>query len=213
MSSRLIIGLSANIAGGLVPMAVTLIVTPFYLHLIGLERFGILSLIWLLLGYLGIFDFGFGRTVASAVARENDEHRRADFFWTGLALSTVGGLAGALVAYGISRFFFDQIFSVSSDLSGEIRKALLTLVAILPLVTISSVLTGVSPGARTVRETKYRPVSRYYPVSDRSTTGRMADFCRTSMARGGRASWKAGGSSAALRLLSITVNRSADTPF
>ena len=80
MSSRLIFGLSANLAGGLVPMAVTLIVTPFYLHLVGLERFGILSLIWLLLGYLGIFDFGFGRTVASAVARESDEHRRADFF-------------------------------------------------------------------------------------------------------------------------------------
>lgn len=146
MSSRLIIGLSANIAGGLVPMAVTLIVTPFYLHQIGLERFGILSLIWLLLGYLGIFDFGFGRTVASAVAREKDENRRADFFWTGLALSTIGGLAGALVAYGISRFFFDQIFSVSSDLSGEIRKALLTLVAILPLVTMSSVLTGYLQG-------------------------------------------------------------------
>lgn len=146
MSSRLIFGLSANLAGGLVPMAVTLIVTPFYLHLVGLERFGILSLIWLLLGYLGIFDFGFGRTVASAVARESDEHRRADFFWTGLALSTLGGLAGAFLAYCIGRFFFDRIFSVSADLSGEIGTALLTLVAILPFVTISSVLTGYLQG-------------------------------------------------------------------
>ncbi|MBO3762222.1 oligosaccharide flippase family protein [Ciceribacter sp. L1K22] len=146
MTSRLMRGLSANVAGGLVPMAVTLVVTPFYLHLIGLERFGVLSLVWLLLGYLGIFDLGFGRTVASAVARDSDERRRSEFLWTGLVLSGLGGAAGALIAYGISRFFFDQIFSVSSELSGEIAAALLTLMAILPLVTISSVLTGYLQG-------------------------------------------------------------------
>lgn len=146
MKSRLMRGLSANIAGGLVPMAVTLLVTPFYLHLIGLERFGILSLVWLLLGYLGIFDLGFGRTVASSVAREPDETRRAEHLWTGLVLSTISGLVGALVLYGLSIFFFDRVFTLSPELGGEVAGSLLILAAILPLATASSVLAGYLQG-------------------------------------------------------------------
>lgn len=139
-------GLSANLVGGLMPMVVTLAVTPFYIHAIGLERFGVLSLVWLLLGYLGIFDLGFGRAVTSGVAKAETDDKRSGLLGTGLVLSTGSGVLGAALALTIAYFFFRSVFEVSGNADAEVGHALPILVAILPLVTASSVLAGYLQG-------------------------------------------------------------------
>jgi O-antigen/teichoic acid export membrane protein len=139
-------GVSANVLGGISPMVVTLVTTPIYLKTIGLERFGILSLVWLLFGYLGIFDLGCGRAVASRVAATTDEKRRADIVWTGLLLSTCGGALGSLLIFSIGKLSLHHFVNIPSGMMSEVESILPLLAAMLPIVTGSSVFSGTLQG-------------------------------------------------------------------
>src|SRR4051812_31203755 len=50
-----------NVVGALTPVVVSLVTVPLYLKTVGLDRYGILNLCWLLVGYFALFDFGMGK--------------------------------------------------------------------------------------------------------------------------------------------------------
>ena len=50
--------LSVNVLGLVAPMAVSFVTVPLYIHAIGAARYGVVTLTWILLGYLGVLDFG-----------------------------------------------------------------------------------------------------------------------------------------------------------
>ena len=49
-----------NLVGLVVPLAVGFITIPMVVRALGNERFGILALVWVVLGYFGLFDLGLG---------------------------------------------------------------------------------------------------------------------------------------------------------
>ena len=62
-----------NLFGASIPVTLGFIVVPYIISKVGVETFGILSLIWALIGYFGLFDFGLGRALTQQVsyARQN----------------------------------------------------------------------------------------------------------------------------------------------
>jgi hypothetical protein len=50
-----------NLAGQVLPLAVGLVTIPRLLHMLGVERFGALSVIWVLIGYFDENLFFFGK--------------------------------------------------------------------------------------------------------------------------------------------------------
>lgn len=57
-----------NLLGTGLPLLVGLFTIPFLITRIGVEAFGILTLVWALIGYFSLFDFGLGRALTQQVA-------------------------------------------------------------------------------------------------------------------------------------------------
>ncbi|MBC7620137.1 MAG: flippase, partial [Candidatus Saccharibacteria bacterium] len=52
-----------NLAGTTIPMVAALALIPYTLSRLGSESFGVLTLIWGLIGYFSVFDLGVGRAL------------------------------------------------------------------------------------------------------------------------------------------------------
>lgn len=140
-----------NLLGSLAPMAVGVITVPVYLRLIGDARYGVLALVWLFLGYFGLFDPGITRAALFHIARLGDRKQqkdREDVFLTALAVNLCFGLVGGLVFYFAAKPFFMSTFKMPDSMRGEVIACLPWLAASVPL----SIMTGVLGGAMQARE-------------------------------------------------------------
>ena len=137
-----------NLAGATIPAALLLITVPIYLHLIGEARYGVLAIVWLLLGYFGVFDLGFGRAVANRIAALHDAtaEERQGIFWTGLAISAVTGLIGGAILYLLGHWLFAHVLDIHGALRTEAENAMPWLASALPLAIIISLLAGALEG-------------------------------------------------------------------
>jgi O-antigen/teichoic acid export membrane protein len=137
-----------NLLGAALPIAVSLLTVPAYLAYIGEARFGILSVVWLLLGYFGLFDLGLGMATAQRVAAREKGGRavQARIFWTALMTNFALGIAGGLIAWPVAQYYFAHFLKVDSPLRVEIIAALPWLIAAVPLATVSGVATGALQG-------------------------------------------------------------------
>jgi O-antigen/teichoic acid export membrane protein len=50
-----------NLIGQLVPLLVGMVAIPPLVRGLGIDRFGLLSLVWVIIGYFSFFDLGLGR--------------------------------------------------------------------------------------------------------------------------------------------------------
>jgi O-antigen/teichoic acid export membrane protein len=57
-----------NFIGYVFPILITLLIIPFTIELLGTENFGILSLIWMIVGYSSFLDFGIGRALTHYIS-------------------------------------------------------------------------------------------------------------------------------------------------
>jgi O-antigen/teichoic acid export membrane protein len=137
-----------NLAGAVIPVALSFLTVPLYLHLVGAERYGVLAIAWLLLGYFGIFDMGMGRATSFRIAslKDGSAADRADVFRTAIGINLGIGVVGGLVLWGAGYWFFGSIFKVSAALRSETLAGLPWLAASVPVATLTGVLTGALQG-------------------------------------------------------------------
>ena len=119
---------------------------PFLMHQLGEERLGVLSLIWVVVGYFSFLDMGLGRAVTVAVAswRHQPERETAELHVLGTAsvlLLATGALAAILLVFSITVWGLPVKLS-SRIFALEVELALVWMVPSLPLLLLSSVLRG-----------------------------------------------------------------------
>jgi O-antigen/teichoic acid export membrane protein len=135
-----------NFIGQATPLVVGVITIPFIVRGLGTERFGLLSLAWVVLGYFSVFDLGLGRATTKFVAEalgkgEADQVPR--LVWTAVTVQAVLGIVGALVLTGITPLLVERILKVPSDLFGEAKATFRLLALSIPVVLISGSFRGV----------------------------------------------------------------------
>lgn len=145
VSSKLLKYSSWNLAALIVPLLVGLVTIPYLLNRIGIEKFGVLSLIWALVGYFSLFDFGLAKALTKKLAEgrvqlDTDLQRRT--FWTSILLMLASGLAGWFILVLLVQNLGDSFIKVSAPIGNEVHEAMLLVAAFVPLVVVSSGLRG-----------------------------------------------------------------------
>lgn len=135
---------SYNLIGAIVPVVTSLITVPFYLQAIGLDRYGVLSICWLLVGYFNIFDFGLGRATARRIAalEGGPAEQRSKIFWTSAALSAVLSLIAMILFLPLASFGLRLIDLPNATLTREVNASLPLLVMAVPFGIARSLLVG-----------------------------------------------------------------------
>ena len=142
--SRLGANFSYNVIGALIPIVLSLVTVPLYVHQIGLARYGVVSLSWVLLGYLGFFDFGMSHASANALAKlgSDQPQQRSKVLMTTFYSNLALGLVGGAILFGAGGLVLLNLIKMPPDIAAETRAAYPWIAAMLPLGMIGSVFTG-----------------------------------------------------------------------
>lgn len=137
-----------NLASSIAPMAVGLITVPAYLHLIGVSKYGVLTLVWLFLGYFGVFDPGLSRATTYHIARLKTEPKaeRQAIFWTAISINSGFGVLGGIILLFVAPPVFIHLLKMPENMRSEVARSIPWLAAAIPVGTIASVLLGTLDG-------------------------------------------------------------------
>lgn len=135
-----------NVLGQLLPLVVGVLTMPLLIQQVGLERFGFITLVWVLVGYASIFDFGIGRalirTVAAHLAAGNRAHAAASA-QAGLFFLTLFGILLAALMAPASVWLVSSMLKLPPELVAEAVPAMMLLALSLPFVMVTTGFGGV----------------------------------------------------------------------
>ena len=78
-----------NLLGYGIPLLLAIIFIPMLIKQLGYEKFGILNLAWVVIGYFSFLDFGIGKSLTKIIAEKmglNLQESIPGYFWTSLIL-------------------------------------------------------------------------------------------------------------------------------
>ena len=147
---RLRSNFAINAVGMIIPVAIALVTVPIYISHIGTARYGVLSIVWILLGYFGLLDFGLAQASTNLLAKlaHASKQRRIGVLVTALYLNLLLGIFGGLIIYFVGRILLRHLLTIPDEISLELESAFPWIASMLPL----ALLTGVARGAIEARE-------------------------------------------------------------
>lgn len=138
-----------NLAGSGIPVIAAVAFIPYILRHLGAEAFGVLTLVWALIGYFSLFDMGVGRALTyelSKLRAANDDQAISVTLKAGLLLTLAAGLLGALVMLILAPALATQWLKISPDLQHDTQLAFQIAALGVISTTITSGLRGALEG-------------------------------------------------------------------
>jgi len=128
------------------PMVVGLFAIPYLIDGMGKDRFGLLAIIWMGVGYFSLFDMGLGRSLTRLVAERlgrNQCDDLASVIWTAFCLILCLGLAGMVVVLAVAEPLIVNLLNVPAHLQAEGIASFRLLAASIPIVIATSAAVGI----------------------------------------------------------------------
>jgi O-antigen/teichoic acid export membrane protein len=135
-----------NLLGQVVPMVVAIVTIPLIIRGMGVERFGVLSLAWVIVGYFGLFDLGIGRALTKFVVDKlaaDQQHVIPRLAWTSLLLMLILGVVGTLFTLALSPWLVHRMLKIPQPLQVETLQGFYLLAVSIPVVTTTAGLRGI----------------------------------------------------------------------
>jgi O-antigen/teichoic acid export membrane protein len=135
-----------NLTGRFLPVMVALVTIPFVVHILGPERFGILSLALAFVGYFGLLDLGLGRALTQFVSQKIGEGRENEIpiiLWTGFGVLLFLSVLGMIALVTLTPAIVHHFLKVPPQSTGEIIGTFYVLGLSIPFIIGSAALWGV----------------------------------------------------------------------
>lgn len=128
------------------PLIVAVFAIPAIVAGLGTDRFGILTLAWVLIGYFGLLDLGLGRALTMVVSEKlglGETGEIPSLIWTALLAMLIVGVLICAVVFVASHWLIYDILNIPDSLELETYRAFLILIGFVPMVIVSVGFRGV----------------------------------------------------------------------
>lgn len=134
-----------NLLGYGSPLVVAVFSIPAIVAGMGTDRFGILTLAWVFIGYFGLLDLGLGRALTQVVAERLGAGQTADIpviIWTALLGMVLVAIALGTAVMVCNHWMVHDILKIPIHLQTEAYRSFFLLALFIPVVVVSVGLRG-----------------------------------------------------------------------
>ena len=135
-----------NLFGYGAPLLVAVFSIPLIVGAIGTDRFGILTLAWVVIGYLSLLDMGLGRALTKFVSEKLGEESIEEIpaiIWTALTAMVAMAVIIGLIFGFCSHWIVFDLLTTPKELQKEVRTTFLMIAAFMPIMMLSVGFRGV----------------------------------------------------------------------
>lgn len=135
-----------NLVGSGAPLLIGAITIPYLLKEMKVELFGVLTLIWVLIGYFSLFDFGLGRALTQILSKlrynENKQYL-SDIASVGIILICYLGIIGGVILAVLACPLGYNWLKINQVFQDQVVVSLLIASIGIPLTTLTSGYKGI----------------------------------------------------------------------
>ncbi|MEW6346021.1 MAG: oligosaccharide flippase family protein [Pseudomonadota bacterium] len=144
MEKTLLKNIVINFAGLIAPTLVSLATVPAYIHLLGVERYGVINLVWALIGYFSLLDLGTSLATENQIAKVRDagDDSVERIFWGACFLNLATGIVGGVLVYFGAYFYMAYGVHIEPAFQREVMAALPWIAIAVPLANVTWVFAG-----------------------------------------------------------------------
>jgi O-antigen/teichoic acid export membrane protein len=135
-----------NLVGQIAPMTVGIVAIPRLIHALGTDRFGVLTIAWIVVGYFSLFDLGLGRAMTNLVAQKlatESDHDLPAIVWTANLLMGMMGILGGIALALLSPLLVQHLLKTPPAIQLETTRAFYVLSLSVPFVISTAGFRGV----------------------------------------------------------------------
>jgi O-antigen/teichoic acid export membrane protein len=135
-----------NLIGRAGPLVIAIFAIPILIKELGTDRFGVFTLVGMVIGYFSLFDFGLGRALTKFVAERLCSEQQEGIpvlVWTSLLLMFALGLAGSILIALITPWLVRGVLNIPAGLHAETIWIFYLLALCIPIVITTVGLRGV----------------------------------------------------------------------
>jgi O-antigen/teichoic acid export membrane protein len=140
-----------NFLGHASPLIAAIFAIPLLVKGLGIDRFGALTIVWMVIGYFSLFDFGIARALTKFVAEKlgaGQEEEIPALVWTSLFLFLVLGIVGTVIVGLLSPWMVRQALNIPIELQTETLHSFYLLALSIPVVITTAGARGVLEAAQ-----------------------------------------------------------------
>jgi O-antigen/teichoic acid export membrane protein len=134
-----------NLVGQSSPLLLAAFAIPLLVRQLGVDRFGVLTLAWILVGYFSLFDLGIGRATTKLLAEKialGDSEAAASLIWTAIFSMVLLGLCFGGMLFAMAPWLSRSGMKIPLLLQSETLRSLRCLAIAVPFVTLTCGLRG-----------------------------------------------------------------------
>ncbi|CAB3778362.1 flippase [Pararobbsia alpina] len=149
MEKAILKNVAINFAGLILPTFISLATVPTYIHLLGVERYGVVALVWTVIGYFSVVDFGMSVATENQISKacaSGDTALRGRLFWSAFWLNLLTGVVGGAFVLAAGALYA-HLGHADTPLKLEVMRTVPWLALAVPIANVSWVCAGAINGA------------------------------------------------------------------